>query len=45
MLVIVVAEDLDLIQLNVKMTFLHGDLEEETYMEQLCDFGYPAKNV
>ena len=45
MLDVMAAEDLELIQLDVETTFLHGDLEEETYMEQLCDFGYPAKNV
>ena len=30
---VVAADDLELIQLDVKTTFLHGDLEEEIYME------------
>ena len=28
-------EDLHLQQINLKMTFLHGDLDEEIYMHQL----------
>ena len=31
---IVVAEDLHLEQLNVKIVFLHGDMEENIYMMQ-----------
>ncbi|CAM8978451.1 unnamed protein product [Rhodiola kirilowii] len=31
---IVAAEDFELQQLDVKPTFLHGDLEEEFYMKQ-----------
>ena len=38
MLDIVAAEDLELIKLDVKMKFLHGDLEEAIYMEQPKDF-------
>ena len=34
MLGVVAAGNLELIQLDVKMTFLHGDLQEEIYMEQ-----------
>ena len=33
MLGIVAAENLELIQLDVKMAFLHGDLQEEIYIE------------
>jgi ATP-binding cassette subfamily B (MDR/TAP) protein 1 len=31
---VVAHEDLELLQLYVKTTFLHGDLDEEIYMEQ-----------
>ena len=34
MLGVVAADNLELIQLDVKMAFLHGDLQEEIYMEQ-----------
>ena len=34
MLGIVVVENLELIHLDVKTAFLHGDLKEEIYMEQ-----------
>ena len=34
MLGVVTADNLELIQLDVKTTFLHGDLQEEIYMEQ-----------
>ena len=34
MLGIMAADNLELIQLDVKTAFLHGDLKEEIYMEQ-----------
>ena len=38
MLGVVAAENLELIQLDVKATFLHNDLKDEIYMEQLKGF-------
>ena len=33
-LALVVKEEMDLVQLDVKTTFLHGDLHDEIYMQQ-----------
>ena len=38
MLALTASLDLELEQLDVKTTFLHGDLDEEIYMDQLEDF-------
>ena len=38
MLDVVAADNLELIQLDVKTGFLYGDLQEEIYMEQLKGF-------
>ena len=38
MLGVVAADNLELIHLDVKTVFLHGDLQEEIYMEQLKGF-------
>ena len=38
MLNVVAVENLELIQLDVKKVLLHGDVEEEIYMEQPKDF-------
>ena len=35
---VVAADNLELIQLDLKTTFLQGDLKEEIYMEQLKGF-------
>ena len=38
LLAVVTEYELELAQLNVKTTFLHGDLEKQIYMTQLCGF-------
>jgi hypothetical protein len=43
LLYIVVAFDLEVEQMDVKTTFLHGDLEEEIYMKQREDFAVKGK--
>jgi ATP-binding cassette subfamily B (MDR/TAP) protein 1 len=40
---LVALEDLELLQLDVKTTFLHGDLDEEIYMEQPQGFASPGR--
>jgi hypothetical protein len=40
---VVVLEDLELLQLDVKTTFFHGDLDEQIYMEQPQGFASPGR--
>ena len=42
-LVVVAIEDLKLIHLDMKTTFIHGDLEEEIYMDQPKGFVEPGR--
>jgi len=41
---LVVTLDLEIEQMNVKIAFLHGDLEEEIYMEQPESFKVKGKD-
>ena len=43
LLVLVAEYMLELAQLDIKTTFLHGDLEEEIYMTQPCGFKVDRK--
>ena len=43
LLALVAEYELELAQLDVKTTFLHGDLEEEIYMIQPCGFRVAGK--
>ena len=45
MLGVVAADNMELIQLDVKTTFLHSDLKEEIYMEQPKGFVHLARNI
>ncbi|MCO5569096.1 hypothetical protein L7F22_022803 [Adiantum nelumboides] len=40
---LVAKEDMELVQLDVKSAFLHGDLHEDIYMEQPIGFAEPGK--
>lgn len=42
---IIIVENLHLEQMNVKTTFLHGDLEKEVHIEQLQDYVVSRKEV
>ena len=44
-LAIVVLRNLKVHQMNVKTTFLNGELDEEIYMEQLEGFSTPGKEM
>ncbi|MCO5548961.1 hypothetical protein L7F22_002425 [Adiantum nelumboides] len=40
---LVAKEDMELVQMDVKTAFLHGDLHEDIYMEQPIGFAEPGK--
>ncbi|MCO5597488.1 hypothetical protein L7F22_051566 [Adiantum nelumboides] len=40
---LVAIEDMELVQMDVKTTFLHGDLEEDVYMKQPEGFEQPER--
>ena len=42
---LVVAKDMELIQMDVKTSFLHGDLHDEIYMVDPEGFVKRAKNI
>ena len=43
MLALVATENLELVQMDVKTSFLHGDLDEDIYMQQPEGFAVPCK--
>ena len=43
LLVLVAQRNMELVQLNVKTAFLHGDLEEKIYMTQPEGFKFVGK--
>jgi ATP-binding cassette subfamily B (MDR/TAP) protein 1 len=40
---VIALKDLELVQLDIKTAFLHGDLDEEIYMEQPQGFASPGR--
>ena len=43
MLGLVAIEDMELVQMDVKTAFLHGDLEEDVYMAQPKGYEQPSR--